>query len=123
MSDKIKKTPKKMSRRKFLATTAVAGAAAGAIGFPAVGRVRAADTIKLKIQTAWDAGTLGYVKFQDFCKNVGEMSDGKLVVEGFPAGAIVGTFELFAAVKAGVFDGMHCFDVAWQFRWPNAASN
>ena len=120
MSDKIKKTPKKMSRRKFLATTAVAGAAAGAIGFPAVGRVRAADTIKLKIQTAWDAGTLGYVKFQDFCKNVGKMSDGKLVVEGFPAGAIVGTFELFDAVKAGVFDGMHCFDVYWPGKIPVA---
>jgi len=109
-----------MSRRKFLATTAVAGAAAGAIGFPAVGRVRAADTIKLKIQTAWDAGTLGYVKFQDFCKNVGEMSDGKLVVEGFPAGAIVGTFEMFDAVKAGVFDGMHCFDVYWPGKIPVA---
>ena len=120
MTDKIKKAPKKMSRRKFLATTAVAGAAAGAIGFPAVGRVRAADTIKLKIQTAWDAGTLGYVKFQDFCKNVGEMSDGKLVVEGFPAGAIVGTFEMFDAVKAGVFDGMHCFDVYWPEKIPVA---
>jgi TRAP-type mannitol/chloroaromatic compound transport system substrate-binding protein len=120
MSDKIKDAPKKMSRRKFLATTAVAGAAAGAIGFPAVGRVRAADTIKLKIQTAWDAGTLGYVKFQDFCKSVGEMSDGKMVVEGFPAGAIVGTFEMFDAVKAGVFDGMHCFDVYWPGKIPVA---
>jgi TRAP-type mannitol/chloroaromatic compound transport system substrate-binding protein len=120
MSDKIKKAAKKMSRRKFLATTAVAGAAAGAIGFPAVGRVRAASTIKLKIQTAWDAGTLGYVKFQEFCKNVGEMSDGKMVVEGFPAGAIVGTFEMFDAVKAGVFDGMHCFDVYWPGKIPVA---
>jgi TRAP-type mannitol/chloroaromatic compound transport system substrate-binding protein len=120
MSDKIKKAPKKISRRKFLATAAVAGAAAGAIGFPAVGRVRAADTIKLKIQTAWDAGTLGYVKFQDFCKNVGEMSDGKLMIEGFPAGAIVGTFEMFDAVKAGVFDGMHCFDVYWPGKIPVA---
>jgi len=120
MGDMIKKATKKMSRRKFLATTAVAGAAAGAIGFPAVGRVRAANTIKLKIQTAWDAGTLGYVKFQDFCKNVGEMSDGKLMIEGFPAGAIVGTFELFDAVRLGVFDGMHCFDVYWPRKIPVA---
>jgi TRAP-type mannitol/chloroaromatic compound transport system substrate-binding protein len=117
---KIKDAPKKMSRRKFLTATAVAGATAGAIGFPAVGRVRAADTIKLKIQTAWDAGTLGYVKFQEFCKNVGAMSDGKMVVEGFPAGAIVGTFEMFDAVKAGVFDGMHCFDVYWPGKIPVA---
>jgi len=121
MSDEIKKeNTKKMSRRKFMATAAVAGASAGAIGFPYVGRVRAAAPIKLKIQTAWDAGTLGYVKFQDFCKMVGEMSDGKLVVEGFPAGAIVGTFEMFDAVKAGVFDGMHCFDVYWPGKIPVA---
>jgi TRAP-type mannitol/chloroaromatic compound transport system substrate-binding protein len=120
MSDKINKATKKLSRRKFLTTAAVAGAAAGTLGFPAVGRVRAADPINLKIQTAWDAGTLGYVKFQEFCKMVGEMTDGKLTVEGFPAGAIVGTFEMFDAVKAGVFDGMHCFDVYWPGKIPVA---
>ncbi|MBW1696203.1 MAG: TRAP transporter substrate-binding protein DctP [Deltaproteobacteria bacterium] len=111
---------RKISRRKFLASAAVAGVSAGAIGFPAVGRVRAASPITLKIQTAWDAGTLGYVKFQEFCKMVGEMSEGKLVIEGFPAGAIVGTFEMFDAVKAGVFDGMHCFDVYWPGKIPVA---
>jgi len=40
------------------------------------------------------------------------------VVEGFPAGAIVGTFEMFDAVKAGVFDAMHCFDVYWPGKIP-----
>lgn len=120
MSDTIQKAPQKMSRRKFLATTAVAGAAAGALGFPAVGRVRAANPVKLKVQTAWDAGTVGYVKFMEWCKYVGEISEGKLTVEGFPAGAIVGTFEMFDAVKAGVFDGMHCFDVYWPGKIPVA---
>ncbi len=83
-------------------------------------RLSAAEPIKLKIQTAWDAGTLGYVKFQEFCKNVGDMTEGKLVLEGFPAGAIVGTFEMFDAVKAGVFDAMHCFDVYWPGKIPVA---
>jgi TRAP-type mannitol/chloroaromatic compound transport system substrate-binding protein len=43
-----------------------------------------------------------------------------LTVEGFPAGAIVGTFEMFDAVKAGVFDAMHCFDVYWPGKIPAA---
>ncbi|MBN1103438.1 MAG: TRAP transporter substrate-binding protein DctP [Deltaproteobacteria bacterium] len=115
-----RKQPDNVSRRKFLKTAAVTGAAAGALGFPAVMRVSAQAPIKMKIQTAWDAGTLGYVKFQEFCKQVGEMTEGKLVVEGFPAGAIVGTFEMFDAVKAGVFDAMHCFDVYWPGKIPVA---
>ena len=51
------------------------------------------------MQTAWDAGTIGFTEFQKFCKLVGEMSEGQLTIEGFPAGAIVGTFEMFDAVK------------------------
>jgi TRAP-type mannitol/chloroaromatic compound transport system substrate-binding protein len=109
-----------VSRRGFLKTAAVAGATAGAMGFPSVMRLHAAEAIKMKIQTAWDAGTLGYIMFQQFCKEVGEMTDGRLTIEGFPAGAIVGTFEMFDAVKAGVFDGMHCFDVYWPGKIPVA---
>lgn len=116
-----KKSQTGVSRRSFLKTSAVAGAAAaGTMGFPAVMRLSAAEPIKIKMQTAWDAGTLGYVKFQEFCKQVGEMTEGKLIVEGFPAGAIVGTFEMFDAVKAGVFDAMHCFDVYWPGKIPVA---
>ena len=74
--DKVKE--QKTSRRGFLKTAAVAGAAAGALGFPSVMRLSAAEPIKIKMQTAWDAGTLGYIKFQEFCKKVGEMSEGKI---------------------------------------------
>jgi TRAP-type mannitol/chloroaromatic compound transport system substrate-binding protein len=98
----------------------VAGAAASTLGFPAVMRVSAADAVKFKVQTAWDAGTLGYVKFKEFCEEVTAASEGKIVFEGFPAGAIVGTFEMFDAVKAGVFDAMHCFDVYWPGKIPVA---
>ncbi len=126
MSDQVKKErgkgkmDKDVSRRGFLKAAAVAGAAAGALGFPNVMRVSAQPAVKLKMQSAWDAGTLGYTKFQEFCKEVGEMTEGKLTVEGFPAGAIVGTFEMFDAVKAGVFDAMHCFDVYWPGKIPVA---
>ena len=123
MGKKVKQdhtTDPKVSRRRFLKTAAAAGVGAGAIGFPAVMRVSAAEPIKLKVQTAWDAGTLGFVKFQEFCEEVSAASEGKIQFEGFPAGAIVGTFEMFDAVKAGVFDAMHCFDVYWPGKIPVA---
>jgi TRAP-type mannitol/chloroaromatic compound transport system substrate-binding protein len=124
MSKKVKngndQNGQDLSRRKFLKTAAVAGATAGALGFPNVMRLSAAEPIKIKMQTAWDAGTVGFTEFQKFCKYVGDISEGKLTVEGFPAGAIVGTFEMFDAVKAGVFDAMHCFDVYWPGKIPVA---
>ena len=111
---------KEISRRSFIKTAAVAGAAASTLGFPAVMRASAAAPINFKVQTAWDAGTLGYVKFKEFCEEVTAASEGQIVFQGFPAGAIVGTFEMFDAVKAGVFDAMHCFDVYWPGKIPVA---
>jgi len=121
MTRKVKesKAPNK-ARRDFLKKSAVAGAAVGAVGFGTFLRTSAAEKMTIKIQTAWDAGTLGFVKFKEFCTAVGEITEGKLTVEGFPAGAIVGTFEMFDAVKGGVFDGMHCFDVYWPGKMPVA---
>ena len=67
MGNHIKeKSPRRMSRRKFL-MTAAAGASIGVLGFPHINQIRAAAPVKLKIQTVWEGGTLGYVKFQDFC--------------------------------------------------------
>jgi TRAP-type mannitol/chloroaromatic compound transport system substrate-binding protein len=109
----------KASRRGFLKTAAVTAAATGAtLAVPAFLRHASAAPIKIKMQTAWDAGTVGYTEFQKFAKLVGEMSEQQLVVEAFPAGAIVGTFEMFDAVKAGVFDAMHSFDVYWVGKLP-----
>ena len=63
MSKKVKEekiTGEKKSRRSFLKTAAVAtGAAAGVMGFPGVMRLHAAAPIKWKMQTCWDAGTVG----------------------------------------------------------------
>jgi TRAP-type mannitol/chloroaromatic compound transport system substrate-binding protein len=114
-----KKAEEKVSRRRFLKTAAAtAGATAATVGVPAFLRHASAAPINIKMQTAWDAGTVGFVEFQKFTKLVGEMSEGKLTVEPFPAGAIVGTFEMFDAVKAGVFDAYHSFDVYWVGKVP-----
>src|SRR4030042_4238212 len=116
MSKKVeeKKSEGKVSRRSFLKTAAAtAGVTAATIGVPAFLKHASAQPIKWKVQTAWDAGTVGFVKVQEFCKKMGETSEGKLIFEAFPAGAIVGTFEMCDAVKAGVFEALHWFDLYW----------
>ena len=106
------------SRRRFIAAAAVAGGTA-TIGFPAV--VRAQAPVKWRVQTAWDAGTVGYTAFQKYCSNVKVLSEGKLEFQPLPAGSIVGTFELFEAVKGGVVDAMHNFILYWSGKMPVAA--
>jgi TRAP-type mannitol/chloroaromatic compound transport system substrate-binding protein len=93
----------------------MAGGAA-ALGFPAV--ARAQTPIKWRIQSAWQPGTAGYRQFQKFCANVKDISEGKLQFQPFPAEGIVGTFEMFDAVKVGVFDAMHCFSNYWSGKLP-----
>jgi TRAP-type mannitol/chloroaromatic compound transport system substrate-binding protein len=105
-------------RRALLKATAVAAGTA-ALAFPAV--IRAQTPVKWRIQTAWDAGTAGYTAFQKFCASVKEISEGKLLFQPFPAGSIVGTFEMFDAVKSGVFDAMHVFTTYWAGKMPVAA--
>ena len=107
------------SRRGFLKAAALGGAAAATAGFPAI--VKAQAPIKWKVQTAWDAGTVGFTAFKAFCDNVKELSEGKLEFTPFPAGAIVGTFEMFEAVKAGIFDAMHVFTLYWAGKMPVTA--
>src|SRR4030042_5534954 len=121
MSKKIqeKKRGEKGSRRRFWKPPPpTAGVTAATIGVPSFLRHASAQTIKLKMQTAWDAGTIGFTEVQSLCKLVGELYEGILVCEGFPAGGIVGTFEMFDAVKAGVFDAYHSFDVYWVGKQP-----
>ena len=110
--------PNVTSRRGLFKAAAVAGGTA-ALAFPAV--VRAQTPVKWRIQTAWDAGTAGYTAFQKYCANVKEISEGKLQFQPFPAGSIVGTFEMFDAVKGGVLDAMHVFTIYWSGRMPVSA--
>jgi TRAP-type mannitol/chloroaromatic compound transport system substrate-binding protein len=105
------------SRRRFITAAATGGATA--IGFPAV--VLAQGPIKWRVQTAWDAGTAGYRAFQKYCANVKLLSEGKLEFQSLPAGAVVGTFEMFDAVKKGVLDAMHCFSNYWAANLPATA--
>uniref|UniRef100_UPI004072B03D Lactate-binding periplasmic protein TTHA0766,Red fluorescent protein drFP583 n=1 Tax=Discosoma sp. TaxID=86600 RepID=UPI004072B03D len=83
--------------------------------------VAQARRYKWRIQTAWDAGTVGYSLFQKFTERVKELTDGQLEVQPLPAGAVVGTFDMFDAVKTGVLDGMNPFTLYWAERMPVTA--
>jgi TRAP-type mannitol/chloroaromatic compound transport system substrate-binding protein len=106
------------SRRRFIRAAAVAGGTAS-IAFPAV--VRAQAAVKWRVQTAYDAGTAGYMAFQKYCAHVKVLSEGKLEFQPLPAGAVVGTFEMFDAVKGGVLDAMHVFTIYWSSKLPVTA--
>ena len=112
-------TPRQIraSRRRFITAAAAGGTAA--LGFPAV--VRAQAPVKWRVQTAHVAGTVGYTAFQKYCANVKVLSEGKLEFQPLPAGGIVGTFEMFDAVKKGVLDAMHVFTIYWPGKIPVAA--
>jgi TRAP-type mannitol/chloroaromatic compound transport system substrate-binding protein len=107
------------SRRRFIGAAATVAGGAAAIAFPAL--VRAQAPVKWRVQTAWDAGTAGYTAFQRYCASVKALSEGKLEFQPLPAGAVVGTFEMFDAVKGGVLDAMHVFTLYWSSKLPVAA--
>ena len=110
--------PEVTSRRGLFKAAAVAGGTA-ALGLPAVARAQA--SIKWRVQTAWPAGTAGHTMFQKLCANVKDLSEGKLLFQPFPERGIVGTFEMFNAVKGGVLDAMHCFSNYWSGFMPVSA--
>jgi len=72
------------SSRRRLLKAAVAGAGGlAAAGFPAV--LRAQTPIKWRIQTAWDAATVGYTAFQRFCANVNSSPRDSTGIERAPS--------------------------------------
>ena len=106
------------SRRKFLKTAAVAGAAA-TLGFPHIRNAEAAATTTWKIQTSWPGG-IGLDIFKDWCSGIVEKTGGELAFQPFGAKDVVGDFQLFDAVKNGVLDAMNPFTLYWAGRMPVA---
>ncbi|WP_410329461.1 TRAP transporter substrate-binding protein DctP [Marinobacter sp.] len=103
-------------RRKFLKTAAVGAAFAGAMMVGA-GQAHAATT--WKIQSVWDAGTVGYDLFEDWCNSIEEKSGGELVFKCFPAKAVAADNNaLFDSVRNGVLQGMNPFTLYWSGKIP-----
>ena len=98
-----------MDRRSFLKNSALGGSAvaATALAAPAV----AQGTRTLRCVTSVPEG---FAIFDDaaqhFIDAVNTMADGQLVIEKYPAGSLVGAFEVFDAVTAGQADLYHSAD-------------
>ena len=99
------------SRRRFLKGGAVAVAGAGAaLAFPQVSR---AQTVILKMQTAWASKNVFQDMAQDYIERVERMSGGRLKIDLFAEGAVVQSFRLQEAVHKGVLDGAHTVTAYW----------
>lgn len=72
-----------------------------------------------KIQSVWDAGTVGYDLFEDWCNSIEEKSNGELIFRCFPAKAVAADNNaLFEAVRNGVLQGMNPFTLYWSGKIP-----
>lgn len=103
-------------RRSFLKTAALGAAFAGAM-MMGVGQAHAATT--WKIQSVWDAGTVGYDLFEEWCQSMEEKSNGELIFKPFPAKAVAADNNaLFDSVRNGVLQGMNPFTLYWSGKIP-----
>ena len=105
-----------MSRRSFLKNSIGAGiAAATAFPTPAIAR----NVKQLNLVTSWpkDLPGLG-TSAQRLVTQINKSSGGSLAIKMFAAGEIVGAFEVFDAVSAGVADMYHSAEYYWVEKSP-----
>ncbi|MGD0675848.1 MAG: TRAP transporter substrate-binding protein DctP [Polyangiaceae bacterium] len=62
------------------------------------------NPVTWRVQTHIGGNTTTFHAFKRFCTSVGELSEGRLVFEAYPAGAIVGAYDMFEALKTGLLD-------------------
>lgn len=95
------------SRRRFI-TVAAAGSAL------AVPMISTAQTkVRWRAQTMWSAAETTHKAFEDFCKHVAAATGGRLEIQPFAAGSVIGAFETLDAVGAGVLDAQSTAPVYW----------
>ena len=63
--------------------------------------------VNWKMQTLWSAGELPYHILLEFCDRIEVLTDGRLTITLFPAGAIIPTFETLGAVRSNVLQVMN----------------
>lgn len=100
------------SRRGFIA----AAAAGTALAAPMI--AKAQTKIRWRAQTMWSAAETTHKAFEDFCKRVGAATGGRLEIQPFAAGSVVGAFESLDAVSAGVLDAQSTAPVYWSGKDP-----
>lgn len=105
---------KKLTRRMALGVLG----GAGTLAAPHVAR---AQTVKWRMATSWPANLPGPgVSAQRVADRINSMSNGRLEVTLFPAGALVPAFEVFDAVSAGTIEMAHTAAFYWRGKMPAA---
>lgn len=106
------------ARRGFIKSLALTTAAIAGTTMIATPQVMAAGQT-WKIQSSWDAGTVGYTMFEEWCKNMEAKTDGELKIKPFPAKSVAAdNNSLFDSVRNGVLQGMNPFTLYWSGKIP-----
>ncbi|SIS54935.1 TRAP transporter substrate-binding protein DctP [Neptunomonas antarctica] len=110
------KTP---ARRRFIKALALSTAAIAGTAMLASPQVMAAKVQTWKVQSTWDAGTIGYTLFDEWANSMEEKTNGALKIKAFPAKSIIADNNgLFEAVRNGVIQGMNPFTLYWSGKIP-----
>src|SRR5262249_50128365 len=103
-----------MDRRKFLFAGSV-GATSAAFPAPAISQ----GIRELKLRTSGPETLPGAARSAERVgRRIPPSSGGRLKVTVFPAGKLVGAFEIFDAVSSGVADMYHSAEYYWEQRAP-----
>ncbi|WP_413717051.1 TRAP transporter substrate-binding protein DctP [Silicimonas sp. MF1-12-2] len=98
----VRRNTKIGGRRAFLAT-----AATGTLAAPFIGNAQVASGKKVRIQSLWTEGTIGYRTFRKWCESIVELTSGEVDLMPFPGGTVSEIFDMMTATSAGVLDAMH----------------
>lgn len=115
MTNNNKITGEAIKPRRRLMKSLLVSAAIGVAAL--AGNAQAATT--WKIQSVWDAGTVGYDLFDEWCGQMEKKTGGELKFTCFPAKAVAADNSgLFDAVRNGVLQGMNPFTLYWSGKIP-----
>jgi TRAP-type mannitol/chloroaromatic compound transport system substrate-binding protein len=108
-----------VERRRFIVKAGGGLVAAGATAIVDAPNVIAQPKVQWRMSTAWTpALDVNLGAAQRLAKIVEEMSAGRLRIEVFPAGQIMGAFECFDAASQGKIDAFHAGSIFWEARDP-----
>jgi TRAP-type mannitol/chloroaromatic compound transport system substrate-binding protein len=103
-----------MHRRRFLARTGSAVATAGATAIAGAPSVIAQPKFQWRMAASWTPATdVLWGGARRFAAVVDELTGGRLKIEPFASGELVGTFDVFDACQQGTVEAFHSFPGYW----------
>lgn len=95
------------------------GLAAAALALTTLALPASAATV-IRVQSVIPSSADEIVMLKDFASDVSELTDGEVVIEVLPAGAVVGVQETLDAVDAGLIEGGFAWTHYWSGKHPAA---